>query len=228
MAWGGDLSSSSSSASAPFPSTAGTTTPTSPAATTTITASEPNPPAATPSMHVYLTDGHPDCVSSLHKSLALNQAQLPSGARVEVQRLVWKEEERRERRKDKTRQEYQEQEEDIDKTSHSQGCRVPFDLIVAADVVFFERFHRALLHTLHTHLNPEGGEAWLLQPSRAGSLERFIVLAKEEGGWEVVREEKRSGKRAGDDGGDHSNRLQLLKLRRVDETEGGRNRTCNR
>jgi hypothetical protein len=104
-----------------------------------------------------------------------------------------------------------------------QKIREPFDLIVAADVLFFERFHRALIHTLRTHLNPEGGEAWLLQPSRGGSLERFVALVKEEEGWEVEWEGEGGGKRTGsvDEG---NTQLHLLKLRRMSQNDGERNR----
>jgi len=234
MAWGGDRPhgdpSSSSSSSACSPSSSSSTVNT--IATfpqTTTTASGPNPPATAPSMYVCLTDGHPNCVSSLHTSLALTQAQLPPGVRVEVQRLVWKEEQQQERRKDETRQQCQDQlqEEFQDQSSHSQGCCKPFDLIVAADVLYFEHFHRALLQTLHTHLNPKGGEAWLLQPSRGGSLERFVALVIEEEGWEVVWEGGRGGKRRGSDDVE-STQLQLLKLRRLYKIENEMGRESTR
>ena len=149
-------------------------------------------------MYVCLTDGHPDCVSSLHKSLALNQAQLPPGIMVEVRRLVWNEEE--------------------------QKIPEPFDLIVAADVLFFERFHRALSHTLHTHLSSKG-EVWLLQPSRGGSLERFVALAKESEGWEVVGGGGKAGGVTDDVG---STQLQLLKLRRMSQSDGENKRISAR
>lgn len=221
MAWGGDCVNGGPSS----PSTVKTQA-TSPPSTTTHVPSQLDPPDAIQSMYVCLTDGHPDCLSSLRKCVALNQTRLPSGARVEVQRLVWKEEEQERKQRDMT-QECQEQlhDDDGNESSHPQGCREPFDLIVAADVLFFERFHRALLHTLHTHLHPEGGEAWFLQPSRGGSLERFVALVKKEGGLEVVWEGERGGIQTGGDDGDDlgSAQLQLLKLRCMRQTNGGVN-----
>lgn len=142
-------------------------------------------------------------MSSLDKSLGLNRAQLPPGVRVEVQRLLFEENDADSLGRGRG---------GANSESHLQGKRLePFDLIVAADVLFFERFHRALLHTLHSYLDPERGEAWLLQPSRGGSLERFVDLLREEKGWQVSWE----GERAGcDDSDDGRMRLQLIKLRR--------------
>ncbi|KAM3568723.1 hypothetical protein VYU27_009159 [Nannochloropsis oceanica] len=156
---------------------------------------------------------------------SLNGGPSTPWAKVEVQRLVWKEEGEQEIKDCDMTQKCHRQLHDnhTDEKSHHQGCCEPFDLIVAADVLFFERFHRALLHTLHTHLHPEGGEAWFLQPSRGGSLERFIALVKEEGGWEVVWEGERGGMQTGGDDCDYveSAPLQLLKLRCTRQSDGG-------
>lgn len=220
MAWGGNSLNGG-------PSTPCTviTQANSPPSTTTPAHSEFVPSDADRSLYVCLTDGHPDCLSSLRKCVALNKTRLPSGAKVEVQRLVWKEEGEQEIKDCDMTQKCHRQLHDnhTDEKSHHQGCCEPFDLIVAADVLFFERFHRALLHTLHTHLHPEGGEAWFLQPSRGGSLERFIALVKEEGGWEVVWEGERGGMQTGGDDCDYveSAPLQLLKLRCTRQSDGG-------
>ena len=118
--------------------------------------------------------------------LALNKGLLPSThtpthpdthtqPRMDVRRLVWGKGEEIGVKNE------EEKDEEEDK----------FDLMLGADILFFEAHHQALLQTLdrylrhshtgtHTHSHTQGAEAWFLQPSRGGSLERFVASAREE------------------------------------------------
>jgi len=53
-----------------------------------------------------------------------------------------------------------------------------FDLIIAADCLFFQDFHRDLCHVLCTVLS-ETGKVLLLQPARGDSLDNFLTICKE-------------------------------------------------
>ncbi|OQR95294.1 hypothetical protein ACHHYP_00126 [Achlya hypogyna] len=55
---------------------------------------------------------------------------------------------------------------------------IPFDVVFASDCLFFEAFHDDLLHTLRMYLAPTG-TCVLVQPSRGGSLERFVSKAQD-------------------------------------------------
>ena len=60
----------------------------------------------------------------------------------------------------------------------------PFDLVMAADCLFFESAHPGLIHVLSTSLSV-GGHAICIQPPRGGSAQRFVD-ALDGSGLEVV------------------------------------------
>jgi calmodulin-lysine N-methyltransferase len=49
-----------------------------------------------------------------------------------------------------------------------------FDMLLAADCLFFDDFHLDLLHVLRSLLRVDSGRAWMLAPMRGGSLRRFV------------------------------------------------------
>lgn len=55
------------------------------------------------------------------------------------------------------------------------------DLLLASDCLFFEEFHSDLAHTIKQLLRPRTGRCFMLQPSRAGSMERFWQIAESQG-----------------------------------------------
>ena len=61
-------------------------------------------------------------------------------------------------------------------SEHSGGDFLPFDVIVAADCLFFRDFHKDLLWLLRTALAPTG-VIYLLQPRRADSMDIFLKMA---------------------------------------------------
>lgn len=100
---------------------------------------------------------------------------------------------------------------------HDAKALLGVDVVLGADLLFFEDFHPSLLDLLSSVLRPDGGTesrgcadrrcitfrllhlavlltgvACLLQPSRGGALERFVARARAAGGqeaeWEVVEE----------------------------------------
>lgn len=54
-----------------------------------------------------------------------------------------------------------------------------YDVVLAADCVFFRTFHRDLLWLLRSSLR-RGGRALLLQPHRGDSLDAFVSLVRAE------------------------------------------------
>ena len=66
----------------------------------------------------------------------------------------------------------------------------PYDFVVGADCLFFEAFHRDLAVVLDRLLTPEG-RAVLCQPSRNGSMERFLDNHASDAGRFVVTEQVR-------------------------------------
>ncbi|TFJ85298.1 hypothetical protein NSK_003721 [Nannochloropsis salina CCMP1776] len=149
------------------------------------------PPSFPPPYTVCLTDGHSACVSSLRRCLERNQARFPPHVSVQAHQLLWT--------------------DSLGSPPNLLEGHKPasFDLIVGADVLFFERFHDALLKTLSLYVNPAGGEVWLLQPSRGGSLERFVSRSQEHGGWEASHTNVVGHRHSPD-----TDALVLLKLRR--------------
>jgi len=62
-----------------------------------------------------------------------------------------------------------------------------FDFIFAADCLFFRQYQRALVHTIAVLLRP-GGKAFLLAPTRGGTMREFLDLAKDR--FEITEEEE--------------------------------------
>ncbi|KAF0715227.1 Aste57867_3502 [Aphanomyces stellatus] len=104
--------------------------------------------------HVVLTDGNAACVENLRMTVDVNVARgVVPPALVNVQLLQWS--------RDLPPR------HDDDK----------FDIVLGSDCLFFESFHVDLVHTLRQLVSATGCVV-LLQPSRGGSLERFVALAK--------------------------------------------------
>lgn len=59
--------------------------------------------------------------------------------------------------------------------------RHQFDLLLASDCLFFEEFHVDLACTVKQLLKPGSGRCFMLQPSRNGSMERFVAIAQSHG-----------------------------------------------
>ena len=107
---------------------------------------------------VFVTDGNADAVQNLRVCVGVNVRREVFGeTAVCARQLLWSTDT-----------------ELGDTSAGSLVCR--FDYALVCDCLFFEAHHHGLLHILGTTLRP-GGEALLLQPSRGGSLERFVKLA---------------------------------------------------
>lgn len=117
--------------------------------------------APAPFARVDITDGNPQSVGNLELCVAENAALIASksaGARVAVKLLRW----------------------DRDAVFAATE-RHKFDLLLASDCLFFEEFHADLAYTIKELLRPTTGRCFLLQPSRNGSMERFVVVAERQG-----------------------------------------------
>ncbi|KAH9103531.1 hypothetical protein LEN26_008668 [Aphanomyces euteiches] len=104
---------------------------------------------------IVLSDGNASCVDNLRITVEANVAQnrIPSNV-VAVDLLQWSR----------------------DKAAFATG--ETFDVVFASDCLFFESFHVDLMQTLRQVVTATGS-IYLLQPSRGGSLERFVALAQE-------------------------------------------------
>eukprot|EP00080_Pristionchus_pacificus_P001599 PDM61619.1 methyltransferase [Pristionchus pacificus] len=58
------------------------------------------------------------------------------------------------------------------------------DVILAADAVFFERSHDALMDTIDSWMR-KGGETWISAPERRGSLQKWKRRVKDDGRWKM-------------------------------------------
>ena len=107
---------------------------------------------------VFVTDGNVDAVQNLRICVGVNvRREAFAETAVCARQLLWA--------------------EDAELGGTGAGSLVGrFDYALVCDCLFFEAHHRGLLHVLASVLRP-GGEALLLQPSRGGSLERFVTLA---------------------------------------------------
>uniref|UniRef100_A0A7S3D2R6 Calmodulin-lysine N-methyltransferase n=1 Tax=Palpitomonas bilix TaxID=652834 RepID=A0A7S3D2R6_9EUKA len=119
---------------------------------------------------ITLTDGNPMVVKTLRENVQhFKESGVTSGADVvEAAELKWSE--------DLTR-------DDIRKLpgASQKDDEPPFDIILAADCLFFKAFHTALAHTVHLALTCEDqskyGQAVFINPSRGRSAEAFVTLA---------------------------------------------------
>jgi calmodulin-lysine N-methyltransferase len=117
---------------------------------------------------VLITDGNEACVEGIRYQLAWNAQQQQqkqaasfsaasassassSTTRISAQVLAW------------------------DRNADYSGLG-KFDVILAADCLFFRDFHLDLCHVLRSLLQPDTGRAWLLAPTRGGSLHTFASL----------------------------------------------------
>lgn len=62
-----------------------------------------------------------------------------------------------------------------------------WEVVFGADCLFFEDFHDSLIHLLLLVLTADG-TAIFFQPKRSGSVERFMVKAKEYFDYELMEE----------------------------------------
>lgn len=99
---------------------------------------------------VDMTDGDPEVVGTLRASLELNEGSFGS-TKLSVQQLYWKE--------------------------TGKSLDDPYDIIIAADVVYLEEFHSALLGTAGRSIK-QGGLFVMIASKRNGSLDKFITLAR--------------------------------------------------
>lgn len=113
--------------------------------------------APVPFARVDITDGNAQSVANLAFCVAANAAPKPP-VQVHTKLLRW----------DRT-------------AAFAASERHQFDLVLASDCLFFEDFHVDLAHTIHELLRPMTGECLLLQPSRNGSMERFVAVAERQG-----------------------------------------------
>ena len=112
--------------------------------------------------YVHITDGHPDCAKNLAVCAKLNEK--TSLGKINTSQLRWAK---------------GDPHNELHAVINSNGGN-KFDYIVAADCLFFEDFHEDLVWLLQNSLSSrEPGKAYLLQPRRSGSMERFLALAKE-------------------------------------------------
>ncbi|GMR36310.1 hypothetical protein PMAYCL1PPCAC_06505 [Pristionchus mayeri] len=94
------------------------------------------------------------------------------------------------------------------------------DVILAADAVFFEKSHEALMDTISSWMG-EGGETWIAAPERRGSLLRWKRRVEEEGRWRMeewkeaemrLREEVEKGGRTIDEDEDMPRLIRITRL----------------
>lgn len=96
-----------------------------------------------------LTDGNEKSV----RNLDLIVAQGKSYTNVSARRLRW------------------------DVSADIDGLEASFDVILAADCLFFDEYRLPLLHTIVSLLSSDG-VAYIFAPSRSGTLDKFAQLAK--------------------------------------------------
>jgi len=101
---------------------------------------------------VHLTDGDPEVVGTLAASMALNKANFGS-TETTVRQLYWSE------------------------TGEQMPDSERYDCVLAADVVYLEQFHGALLGSSSRALRP-GGLFLMIASKRNGSLDKFVTLAR--------------------------------------------------
>ena len=109
---------------------------------------------------VVATDGNARSVELLRENLAANAARVR--AEMVADMLVW----------------------DADATLEAEVAAWggPFDVVLAADCLFFEDAHAALLNTLDRVVaRTADARVVLVQPSRSGSAERFLALVAASG-----------------------------------------------
>uniref|UniRef100_A0A5S6Q7M8 Calmodulin-lysine N-methyltransferase n=1 Tax=Trichuris muris TaxID=70415 RepID=A0A5S6Q7M8_TRIMR len=102
---------------------------------------------------IAITDGNPKCVANIRTSFVENRPRIPTSVTVICEELVWG------------------MLDDVEK------FKSQFDVVLAADCLFFVDFHEKLLYTVHFLLRPTG-RAFLWAPRRSGSLEKFVELAR--------------------------------------------------
>eukprot|EP00435_Cladocopium_sp_Y103_P026668 s633_g6.t1 len=108
--------------------------------------------SCTKAQEVLLTDGDPEVVKLLEKSLQLNRNSGDDSPVVHVQQLLW------------------------DRTEHWPE-RASYDVILGADVVYLEDLHLPLLDMMARVLAP-GGHGLIFASKRNCSLENFVASSK--------------------------------------------------
>jgi len=124
-------------------------------------------------VHFTVTDGHPDCVSNQRvcvemnatMDLRLERAVRPLQSVITSHLLRWS---------------IGDKHGDLAQIKQLRPEATMFDVIVAADCLFFRDFHEDLLWVLDNSLSVNG-VVYLLQPSRGGSMELFLSKAAESG-----------------------------------------------
>lgn len=104
---------------------------------------------------VTITDGHPECVENERVCIQMCKQMYPEIC-ISANLLRWS------------------SLEDI--SNFTEEATRLFDVVVCADCLFFENFHDDLLNVLCNTTHPSG-QVILMQPSRAGSLQRFLDKA---------------------------------------------------
>ena len=123
-----------------------------------------------------VTDGHPSCVTNQQVCIEMNNKR-PAGGSVSARLLKWQ-------RGDPDRQLRSICEDVLTLEPMTNCCPLNvFDAIIAADCLFFKDFHDDLIWVLAAALR-NGGKAFLLQPSRSGSMHIFLGLVQASGYFE--------------------------------------------
>lgn len=112
--------------------------------------------AATEALEVVITDGNPQVVDYIQRSINANSGVF-DGSKVKSMVLHWNDD----------------QMADIANS---------YDIIVASDCTFFKEFHKGLARTIRLLLRKDApSEAILLSPKRGDSLDKFLLEVKESG-----------------------------------------------
>ncbi|XP_014679458.1 PREDICTED: calmodulin-lysine N-methyltransferase-like [Priapulus caudatus] len=101
---------------------------------------------------VLMTDGNANSINNLKEILKHNKDRLKSSS-IEVRSLQW------------------------DRYEEYLDIEHQFDVILSADCLFFDKAHEDLLHTIQKLLTNKG-TAFLLAPSRSGTLDSFVKRAQ--------------------------------------------------
>jgi hypothetical protein len=110
---------------------------------------------------ITITDGHPDCVKNQQVCRAMQAQKNKQCCNIETQQLRWSK---------------GDEHGDLAKVTNNGTQK--FDMILAADCLFFKEFHDDLVWTIANAITPSG-VIYMLQPGRGGSMDLFLSKAHE-------------------------------------------------
>lgn len=124
---------------------------------------------------VVITDGNPDCIGNQKICIAMCEQKNVFQCPVRSHRLRWlKEDPLDELSLVMSSKAGRDERDELDRDN---APLTAFDVIIAADCLFFRDFHKDLLWVLETAVAPNGVVV-LLQPQRGGSMNQFIKIAE--------------------------------------------------